>query len=170
MNAQGEVRMAVVVRRMVDASAAGVIFTADPLTGQSERVVVNAIPGLGEALVGGRSSADHFVLSRAGAILERTLQGERAVVDEAKLGHLLRDALKAEAGLGYPLDLEWAIGKDGEVYWLQARPITTLELPGPEGRHPGRPDLAAHQLQRRGMDARGDATQAGPWSASYIRR
>ncbi len=132
MNAQGEVSMAVVVQRMVDAAAAGVIFTADPVTGQRDRIVINAVPGLGEALVGGRSSADHFVLSREGNILERTLQGEHATVDEAKLGHLVREALKAEAGLGYPLDLEWAIGKDDQVYWLQARPITTLELPGPD--------------------------------------
>ena len=51
MHAQGEVRMAVVVQRMVDAAAAGVIFTADPVTGQRDRVVINAVPGLGEALV-----------------------------------------------------------------------------------------------------------------------
>lgn len=132
MNAQGEVSMAVVVQRMVDATAAGVIFTTDPVTGQRDRIVVNAVSGLGEALVGGRSSADHFVLSREGAVLERTLQGEHATLDEARLGHLLREALKAEAGLGYPLDLEWAIGDDDQVYWLQARPITTLELPGPD--------------------------------------
>jgi len=44
----------------------------------------------------------------------------------------LSEALKAEEGLGSPLDLEWAIGKDDRVYWLQARPITTLALPGPD--------------------------------------
>jgi pyruvate,water dikinase len=65
-------------------------------------------------------------------VLEREALGERAVVDEAKLAHLLRDALKAEAALGYALDLEWAIDRDGRLYWLQARPITTLELPGPD--------------------------------------
>ena len=132
MHANDDVRMAVVVQRMVDATAAGVIFTADPVTGQRDRIVINAVPGLGEALVGGYRTPDHFVLSREGTMLERAVQGGRAAVDEAKLSSLLRDALKAEAGLGYPLDLEWAIGQDDQVYWLQARPITTLELPGPD--------------------------------------
>lgn len=130
MHAQDGVRMAVVVQRMVDATAAGVIFTADPVTGVRDRIVINAVPGSGEALVGGYRTPDHFVLSREGGVLERAVQGERAAVDEARLGDLLRDALKAEAGLGYPLDLEWAIDRDGQLYWLQARPITTLDLPG----------------------------------------
>ncbi len=132
MHANDDVRMAVVVQRMVDATSAGVIFTADPVTGQRDRVVINAVPGLGEALVGGYRTPDHLVLSRDGTVLERAVQGERACVEEATLGQLLRDALKAEAGLGYPLDLEWAIDRDGRLFWLQARPITTLELPGPD--------------------------------------
>ncbi len=132
MHAQVNGGMAVVVQRMVDATAAGVIFTADPVTGERERIVINAVSGAGEALVGGYRTADHFVLSREGAMLERAVQGERPAVGEARLGHLLREALTAEAGLGYPLDLEWAIGRDDQVYWLQARPITTLELPGPD--------------------------------------
>jgi rifampicin phosphotransferase len=132
MHAHSNGRMAVVVQRMVDATAAGVIFTADPVTGQRDRVVINAVPGMGETLVGGYRTPDHFVLSRAGALLERKVQGERSVVDQARLEQLLREALSAEAGMGYPLDLEWAIGGDDRVYWLQARPITTLDLPGPD--------------------------------------
>jgi phosphohistidine swiveling domain-containing protein len=132
MRAHVNGEMAVVVQRMVDATAAGVIFTADPVTGERERIVINVVSGSGEALVGGYRTPDHFVLSREGAVLERAVQGERSVIGEARLGDLLRDALKAEAGLGYPLDLEWAIGHDDQVYWLQARPITTLELPGPD--------------------------------------
>jgi pyruvate,water dikinase len=132
MHAQNDVRMAVLVQRMVDAIAAGVVFTADPLSGQRDRIVVNAVPGLGEALVGGYRTPDQFVLSRAGKVLERIVPGAASAVDEARLADLLRDALKAEAGLGYPLDLEWALGRDGQVYWLQARPITTLDLPGPD--------------------------------------
>jgi pyruvate,water dikinase len=132
MHAQVGGEMAVLVQRMVDAAAAGVIFTADPVTGERERIVINAVPGVGEALVGGYRTPDHFVLSREGTVLERALQGESASVAEGKLGELLSDALKAEAALGYPLDLEWAIDRDGQVYWLQARPITTLDLPGPD--------------------------------------
>jgi pyruvate,water dikinase len=92
----------------------GVVFTADPVTGQRDRVVINAVRGLGEGLVGGYRTPDHFVLSREGSVLERELHGERAAVAEARLGDLLRDALKAEAELGYPLDLEWAIGTDDQ--------------------------------------------------------
>ncbi len=132
VHVQGEVRMAVLVQRMVDATTAGVIFTADPVTGQRDRVVINAVPGLGEALVGGYRTPDEFVLSRDGMSLERKVRTGSILVDEAQIGNLLRDALKAEAGLGYPLDLEWAVGPDNQVYWLQARPITSLDLPGPD--------------------------------------
>jgi len=132
MKVAGGPEMAVLVQRMVDATAAGVIFTADPVTGQRDRVVINAVRGRGEALVGGYRTPDHFVLSRDGAVLERAVQGEQASVDEAKLAELLTDALKAEAGMGHPLDLEWAIDHENQLYWLQARPITTLELPGPD--------------------------------------
>jgi len=130
MHAETQSSMSVVVQRMVDATSAGVIFTVDPVTGQRDRVVINAVRGLGEGLVGGYLTADHFVLSREGSVLERELHGERGSIAEERLGELLQDALKAEAELGYPLDLEWAIDRDGRVYWLQARPITTLDLPG----------------------------------------
>jgi pyruvate,water dikinase len=132
VHAQGEVRMSVLVQRMVSATCAGVIFTADPVTGQRDRVVVHAVPGLGEALVGGYRTPDRFVLSRDGAVLERAVQGGQATVDDPLLAQLLQDALKAESALGYPLDLEWALGSDARVCWLQARPITTLDLPGPD--------------------------------------
>jgi len=131
-HAHGTVRMAVVVQRMVDAVAAGVVFTADPVTGQRDRVVIHAVPGLGEALVGGYRTPDHFVLSRNGVVLERAVQASSPAVDGPPLAQLVQDALKAESEFGYPLDLEWALGRDDRVYWLQARPITTLDLPGPD--------------------------------------
>jgi pyruvate,water dikinase len=131
-HAHGTVRMAVVVQRMVDAVAAGVVFTADPVTGQRDRVVVHAVPGLGEALVGGYRTPDHFALSRNGVVLERAVQAGSPAVDGPPLAQLVQDALKAESEFGYPLDLEWALGRDDRVYWLQARPITTLDLPGPD--------------------------------------
>ena len=81
--------------------------------------------------MGGYRTPDHFVLSREGALLERELHGALPSIADARLADLLREALMAEAGMGYPLDLEWAIDRDGELYWLQARPITTLDLAGP---------------------------------------
>jgi pyruvate,water dikinase len=129
LSASGEARMSVVVQRMVDARAAGVLFTADPVSGARDRVVVNAVPGLGEALVSGQRAADQFVLSRDGKVLESQAQGETPVIDAAMLQALLSDALKAEQKLGHPVDMEWALASDGTLYWLQARPITTLGAP-----------------------------------------
>jgi pyruvate,water dikinase len=65
-------------------------------------------------------------------LLETEVQTGGAHLDAALLAELVRDALKAEAAFGHPLDLEWAVGGDGRLYWLQARPITTLDLPGPD--------------------------------------
>ena len=129
LSAAGENRMSVVVQRMVDARAAGVLFTVDPVSGARDRVVVNAVPGLGEALVSGQSAADQFVLSRDGKVLESQTRGETPAIDAAMLQALLADALTAEAKLGHPVDMEWAIASDGTLYWLQARPITTLDAP-----------------------------------------
>lgn len=129
LSASGEARMSVVVQRMVDARAAGVLFTVDPVSGARDRVVVNAVAGLGEALVSGQSAADQFVLSRDGKVLESQAQGATPAIDATMLQALLSDALKAEEKLGHPVDMEWAIASDGTLYWLQARPITTLDAP-----------------------------------------
>lgn len=132
MSANHAPAMAVVVQRMVEPQAAGVIFTVDPLTGARDRVVVDAVPGLGEALVGGYRTPDEYVLSREGAVLERHVRNAASPLDDGHVRELVEGALKAEATFGCPLDLEWAVGQDGMLYWLQARPITTLELPGPD--------------------------------------
>ena len=73
----GSVALAVVVQRMVDARAAGVLFTADPITGRRDTSVIDAIPGLGEALVSGAVVPDHFVADpETGRITERTSRGD----------------------------------------------------------------------------------------------
>lgn len=121
-----EVAMSVVVQRMVGARVAGVLFTANPMTARRDQVVVDAIRGLGEALVSGRATPDHWVLSRDGRVLERELQEDDPVLSEAELILLLDGAVRAEERYCAPLDMEWAIDADGTVWWLQARPITQL--------------------------------------------
>lgn len=119
--------MSVVIQRMVAARASGVCFTADPVTSRRKRLVLDSVAGLGEALVSGHASPDHDELRRADATWEpRQLAGDRAVLTEAERAQIAREALEAEAAAGEPLDLEWAIDEDGTLYWLQARPITTL--------------------------------------------
>ena len=75
------VRLAVVVQRMVDAATAGVLFTANPVTGRRRQAVIDASPGLGEAVVSGAVNPDHFVVETAsGEILERRLGDKRLVI------------------------------------------------------------------------------------------
>jgi pyruvate,water dikinase len=119
--------MAVVVQRMVDAQAAGVLFTADPLGSRPSPVIVDAIAGQCEGLVSGHATPDEYVLARDGQVLRRSVASDAPVLTDTAVAALLEDALRAEAAWGIPLDLEWALDRDGRAYWLQARPITTLE-------------------------------------------
>lgn len=124
-----DVVMAVVVQRMVDARVSGVCFTVDPVTSRRNRLVLDSVAGLGEALVSGHASPDHDELLRGETTWEPTqLAGEKAFLTPSERAQLAREALEAEGHAGEPLDLEWAIDRDGTLYWLQARPITTLGL------------------------------------------
>ncbi len=150
-----DVRLAVVVQRMVEAEVAGVLFTANPLTGKRQESVINANPGLGEAVVSGASNPDHFVVqSTTGEIVERRLgdkqvaiQGaprggtrtivtggspERSCLSDEQIRALTALGARVEAWYGTPQDIEWAIDASGQVFLLQARPITTL-FPLPPG-------------------------------------
>jgi pyruvate,water dikinase len=150
-------RLAVVVQRMVDAAVAGVLFTADPVTGSRRHTVVDAAPGLGEAVVGGAVDPDHFVLDSAtGAVLDQRLGDKRRVVrpragggtetvdrpasgtsclDEEQLRALVRLGERTQEHFGRPQDTEWAIDAAGTLWLTQARPITTL-FPIPTGGDP----------------------------------
>ncbi len=120
--------MAVVVQEMVDARAAGVCFTADPITGARDRIVVEAVEGLGEALVSGQAQPDRFVLSREGEVAERVTVGARPVLGDAQAAQVAALAIAAEED-GAAVDVEWAIDGSGRVLLLQARPITVVGAP-----------------------------------------
>ncbi len=149
-----DVRLAVVVQHMVEAEVAGVLFTANPLTGKRQEAVIDANPGLGEAVVSGASNPDHFVVqSVTGEIVERHLGDKQVVIQVAAEGGTQKIAagapsehfclsdeqiralvalgLRVEAWYGTPQDIEWAIDTSGQIFLLQARPITTL-FPLPE--------------------------------------
>ena len=118
--------MAVIVQRMVDAQAAGVAFTLDPIGGALDEVHISAHPGLGEAVVSGEAEVDRFVLAKADLVL-RTMHTPRAtacltVVQAAAVAAMARDV---EAQAGFPQDVEWALDTAG-VQVLQARPVTAL--------------------------------------------
>ncbi|HZT45281.1 MAG TPA: PEP/pyruvate-binding domain-containing protein [Gaiellaceae bacterium] len=119
-----DLRMAVVVQRMVDPEKSGVVFTADPVQCRRDRMVIEAIFGLGEQVVSGEATPDHYVVDRAGDVVrERLVNGGVLSVDElARLAGLGR---QLEERFGCPQDIEWAIA-GGELYLLQSRPVTTL--------------------------------------------
>jgi phosphohistidine swiveling domain-containing protein len=121
-----DLAMSVVVQRMVEARKAGVLFTANPVSGRRGRSVIDAVEGLGESLVSGESSADHYDMDRAGSTVSMELVGEAPLLTDAERAALIHAALAAEAHEGIPLDLEWAIDRTGGIEWLQARPITHL--------------------------------------------
>jgi pyruvate, water dikinase len=138
--------MAVVVQRMVDAEVAGVLFTCDPVHNRRDRMVVEAVLGLGEAVVSGHVTPDHYVLKRdgrvkkahvhvqpyaivsrpEGGVAERELSPEEGGAQKAGddlLAELARIGDDLEQRLGMPQDIEWAV-QDGDLFVLQARPVT----------------------------------------------
>lgn len=136
--------MHLVVQRMVDARAAGVVFTADPTTGRRDLMVIDAVAGLGDALVDGTTSPEHIVLDAGGGVVVREAgedrgdddsddrddrddrDDEEAILSPDEITDLRSGALAAARHFGRPMDLEWAIDRAGRIWWLQARPITTL--------------------------------------------
>lgn len=125
---QTPVTMHVVVQQMVDARASGVIFTVNPVNARRDQVVIDAVSGLGEALVSGHTTPDHWSVLREGRVLDCQFRGTEPTLRPGEISALLEGALRAEAQYGVPLDMEWALDGDGKLWWLQARPIT--ELPG----------------------------------------
>ncbi|TDC00095.1 pyruvate, phosphate dikinase [Nonomuraea longispora] len=141
-----EVALAVVVQELVDAEAAGVMFTADPVTGARDETVINASWGLGEAVVGGQVTPDTVVVSGGAVVRSRTgdktvmtvrtatgtqdrpvpadLRG-KAVLDAAQAVELAGIGARIQELHGTPMDVEWVM-RDGAFAVVQARPITGL--------------------------------------------
>ncbi|GAA3443037.1 PEP/pyruvate-binding domain-containing protein [Planomonospora venezuelensis] len=120
-----EAAMAVVVQRMVDPVVAGVLFTADPITGCRTEMVVDAAPGLGTAIVEGTVVPDHYVLGHQAAVPDAG-----GCLGREQLGRLRDAGRRLQEHFGSPQDVEWAIDADGTLWLLQSRPITTL-FPAP---------------------------------------
>ncbi len=123
------VRMAVVVQRMVDPLAAGVMFTANPITGCRTEMVVDAVAGLGDVVVDGSVAADHYVL-------DGSVPPDSGCLDTAQLHELQEAGTRLQERAGAPQDVEWAFDHDRQLWLLQSRPITTL-FPQPVSPRPG---------------------------------
>ncbi len=116
-------KMTVVVQEMVDAKCAGVLFTQNPM--DKDTVLIECVQGLGESLVSGSQSAEQYV-GKNGKIDFP----ENPILDEKTALELYNSAIKAEKDFGMPMDIEWAVNKDGKLMFLQARPITVFEDDG----------------------------------------
>jgi phosphoenolpyruvate synthase/pyruvate phosphate dikinase len=119
-----QVQMAVVVQQMVFPQAAGVLFTADPMTGNRKVACVEAAFGLAEALVSGRVNADVFKV-RDGALVSKTLATQAPALTDAQAVELVQVGRRIEAHFGCPQDIEWCLTGRG-FHFVQSRPITTL--------------------------------------------
>lgn len=142
------VALAVVVQTLVPSEASGILFTANPVTGHRGQVVIDGAWGLGEAIVGGLVTPDHWVVDKAtgriltaevndkavmtvavdGGVREVATPPERrrqpSLTDE-QVRQLAQVGAQIEAFYGAPQDMEWAVAA-GRVYIVQSRPITSL--------------------------------------------
>ena len=161
---QEAVSLAVVVQELVEAEAAGILFTANPISGQRDEVVINAAWGLGEAIVGGKVSPDTIIADKqTGNVKQvevaektvmtvRTLDGthelpvpadqrKKRVLSDSQTAALVKLALIIETYFGVPQDIEWCWAK-GKFHIVQSRPITKLApepikwiLPNPKAQY-----------------------------------
>lgn len=119
---------AVTVQMMCPSEVSGVLFTADPVSGARERLVVESARGLGEAVVQGKVTPDRFVLDRDSlrVVLRAIASSEGPTLRDQQLAELGRLGLRVEAHFGAPCDVEWGL-VGGQFYWLQSRPIKGLD-------------------------------------------
>ncbi len=140
--------LAVVVQALVPAEAAGILFTANPVTGSRDQVLINAAWGLGEAIVGGMVTPDSFTVDKASGTLVGSQIADKQVMtarvnggtqeqpvpedlrrapvlDDHAAAELARLGVQIEEIYGMPMDIEWALA-DGRFSIVQARPVTGL--------------------------------------------
>src|SRR5215204_5793302 len=145
------VSLAVVVQRMVESEAAGVMFTANPSSGRRDQATISAAWGLGESVVSGSVTPDSMVVEKgSGRVISRETANKEVmtvyteggtaerpvpealqrqpVLDEEAVATLSRYGATIEELYETPQDIEWALG-DGEFFVVQARPITALPEP-----------------------------------------
>lgn len=138
--------MGVLVQRMVQADVSGVVFSMNPVTQDEEEIVINASYGLGEAIVSGLVTPDTFIVGKTDGYVKKelglkdmkivaadkeTMEAETTKLEQTsfcltddQIDELAEQTRKIETFFGHPVDIEFAV-KDGSIYILQARPVTT---------------------------------------------
>jgi pyruvate,water dikinase len=185
-----DVVMSVACVMMIDAKVSGVLYTVDPNDSRHAVIMISAVWGLAARLVDGGSSADFYQIEKKSGKLEvadvavketilrpdwtdgvkeETLEDERRnspCLQEGQIEALVERALKLEEHYGYPLDIEWAIDKDDQVFILQARPLRRSKEAEEEAerKSESQPALPStnHQVLLRGGASASDGTASGP--------
>lgn len=150
-----EAKLAVVVQKMIDSDKSGVMFSKDP-SYNNDNIIVEAVFGLGEGIVSGQISPDHYVVSRELEIIEKEIGNKkmaltrdasgakvvvklkeelskRQVLTDYEIKKLAEYSLKLEEHYNKPQDIEFAIENEG-IYIVQTRPITTIASRGEKGK------------------------------------
>jgi rifampicin phosphotransferase len=148
-----KISLAVVVQELIDADASGIVFTADPVTGDDTMIEINAAWGLGEAVVGGQVTPDTITVERASGRIMRTVINTKTIMtgpapggvtslpvpedrqnapalSDSQASRLVDLAIMVEGLFKDPMDIEWCRQGD-QILVLQARPITTAIHPDP---------------------------------------
>ena len=153
----GETPMAVIVMSMVPAHCAGVAFSADPVTGKQDRIIIEGCWGYGEAVVQGVTVPDRITVDKEDQrILDYTLGSKQVhsaidpsagIVREIETNSKLQtkpcltsteviqiatEVSRLERQIGTPVDTEWVLTNTGELFFVQLRPITSLPDPAPQ--------------------------------------
>lgn len=121
----------VLVQRMIAPRCAGVAFSADPVSGRRGIAVVSAVEGTGEKLVSGDANGEDWRVAHDGRISHEPPAARVLIADDARrIAELVR---RCESACASPQDIEWAIDRQGKLWLLQSRPITTLaNTPDPD--------------------------------------
>ena len=120
---RSKIEMSIIIQKMVNSDKAGVIFTADPVDGNKDKIIIEVVKGLGEALVSGSKTPTRYYISKTdGSILNRS---GKNLITVRELKQLYNMAISIEKLFGHPQDIEFAV-KKGKIYILQSRDITTL--------------------------------------------
>jgi phosphohistidine swiveling domain-containing protein len=127
--AQSSIPVGLVVQHQIAANAAGVCFTCDP-TGEDHAVVIEAVSGMGDKMVSGKTDPERFRVYRSGT-------GEWEIPEEKEVNFISSNEIKfiaarakeLEKKFGHPLDMEWAMDAVRKIWWLQARHVTVAATP-----------------------------------------
>lgn len=141
--------MSVVIQQQIFSEYSGVVFTVNPLTGNDKQMVIEAVSGVGEALVQGNIIPDSYLydwyneeleIERSGqqlqqlvgdsnseGLLWKDFENSSQLLNENQIRELSQKCIEVQQFYGEPLDIEWAIS-NGKIFILQARPLTSIHF------------------------------------------